>query len=211
MPLGAQENSVLERWLRSLRHKFLALTQECKLQSSQALGASCRASLLLLRNSARWGRQIERRNNRLGPPHATNHLRSNQGGRGALSERARNPGLQTKSPATALKFPASDEEKMLVHQAMRELKQSLAKSAQLAEHLIYLLDDNFLAITAEYRKELFPSMNKISNALWQLNIRFFKTLTQKERIIASENEAEWITNDSDLLTCIDRCSTSSYT
>jgi len=89
-----------------------------------------------------------------------------------------------------LKFPASDEEKMLVHQAMRELKQSLAKSAQLAESLIYLLDDNFLAITAEYRKELFPSMDKISNALWQLNIRFFRTLTQKERIIASENEAE---------------------
>jgi hypothetical protein len=89
-----------------------------------------------------------------------------------------------------LKFPASDEEKMLVHQAMRELKQSLAKSAQLAEHLIYLLDDNFLAITAEYRKELFPSMSKIESALWQLSIRFFKTLTQKERIIKSESEAE---------------------
>lgn len=89
-----------------------------------------------------------------------------------------------------MKFPASDEEKMLVHQAMRELKQSLAKSAQLAESLIYLLDDNFLAITAEYRKELFPSVDKISGALWQLNLRFFKTLTQKERIIASESEAE---------------------
>lgn len=89
-----------------------------------------------------------------------------------------------------MKFPASDQEKMLVHQAMRELKESLAKSAQLAERLIYLLDENFLAITAEYRKELFPSMDKISNALWQLNVRFFRTLTQKERIIKSENEAE---------------------
>ena len=88
-----------------------------------------------------------------------------------------------------MNFPASDEEKMLVHQAMRELKQSLARSAQLAEHLIYLLDDNFLAVTAEYRKELFPSIDKINSALWQLNLRFFKTLTQKERIIASEKES----------------------
>lgn len=79
---------------------------------------------------------------------------------------------------------------MLVHQAMRELKQSLAKSAQLAEHLIDLLDDNFLAITAEYRKELFPSVDKISSALWKLNLRFFKTLTQKERIIASNEQSE---------------------
>ncbi|MGA0163942.1 MAG: hypothetical protein ACO3LE_06775, partial [Bdellovibrionota bacterium] len=167
-----------------------ALTQDCKLQSSQALGASCRASLLLLRDSARWGRQIERRKNRLGPPHATNHLRSNQGGGEALSECARNQGLQTKSPATALKFPASDEEKMLVHQAMRELKQSLAKSAQLAESLLYMLDENFLAVTAEYRKELLPDIDRIGAAMWQLNIRFLRTLTQKERIIKSENEAE---------------------
>ncbi len=85
-----------------------------------------------------------------------------------------------------MNFPASDQEKMLVHEAMRELKQSLAKSAQLAEHLIYLLDDNFLAVTAEYRKELFPSIDRINSALWKLNLRFFKTLTQKERIIAGE-------------------------
>jgi hypothetical protein len=89
-----------------------------------------------------------------------------------------------------LKFPASDKEKMLVHQAMRELKESLAKSAQLAEELIYLLDDNFLAVTAQYRKELFPAIDRIGSAMWQLNLRFFKTLTQKERIIKSENEAE---------------------
>ena len=207
MPLGAKQNPMLECWLRSLRHKFLAFTQDCTLGSSQALGASCRVFLLLLRDSAqrdgRWA-------NHFWPSHATNHLRSDQGGGGALSECARNQGLQTKSPAATLKFPASDEEKMLVHQAMRELKQSLAKSAQLAESLIYLLDDNFLAITAEYRKELFPSMDKISNALWQLNIRFFRTLTQKERIIASENEAEWIANDVDLLTCIDRWSSIPY-
>jgi len=79
---------------------------------------------------------------------------------------------------------------MLVHQSMRELKQSLAKSAKLAEELIYLLDENFLAITAEYRKELFPDIDRISSAMWQLNIRFFRTLIQKERIIASENEAK---------------------
>ena len=79
---------------------------------------------------------------------------------------------------------------MLVHQAMRELKESLAKSAQLAEELIYLLDDNFLAVTAQYRKELFPSIDRIGSAIWQFNLRFFKTLTQKERIIKSENEAE---------------------
>lgn len=89
-----------------------------------------------------------------------------------------------------MKFPASDEEKMLVHQAMRELKQSLAKSAQLAESLHYMLDENFLAVTAEYRKELLPDIDRIGAAMWQLNIRFFRTLTQKERIIKSENEAE---------------------
>lgn len=79
---------------------------------------------------------------------------------------------------------------MLVHQKVRELKESLAKSAILAESLTDLLDENFLAITAQYRKELFPDFDRISVVFWKLNLRFFKTLTQKERIIPSQNEAQ---------------------
>lgn len=89
-----------------------------------------------------------------------------------------------------MNFPASDEEKMLVHEAVRELKQSLARSAKLAEHLVNILDDNFLALSHQYRKELFPSVDQICAALWKINIRFIKTLTQKERIIKSENKTE---------------------
>jgi uncharacterized membrane protein (DUF106 family) len=85
-----------------------------------------------------------------------------------------------------LNFPASDEETRLVHQSMRELKDALEKAAILSEKLVDTLEDNFLAVTSDYRKELFPAQTRICSSIWKLSILFFRTLTQKQRIIPSE-------------------------
>lgn len=83
-------------------------------------------------------------------------------------------------------FPASDDEKQLVKDAIEKLRDSLAKSADLAESLISLLNDNFLAIDKEYKKELSKEYDKIGAAMWQTNIALHKMLQHKERIVSKE-------------------------
>lgn len=87
-------------------------------------------------------------------------------------------------------IPASDQEKKLVHQKMNELKESLAKSADLAEALISLLDENFLAIDKEYKKELTRDYTKIGAAMWQVNISLHKMLQHKSRIIGTDERVD---------------------
>lgn len=83
-------------------------------------------------------------------------------------------------------FPASDDEKQLVKDAIEKLRDSLAESADLAESLISLLNDNFLAIDKEYKKELSKEYDKIGAAMWQTNIALHKMLQHKERIVSKE-------------------------
>lgn len=83
-------------------------------------------------------------------------------------------------------FPASDNEKQLVKDAIKKLRDSLAESADLAESLIGLLNDNFLAIDKEYKKELSREYDKIGAAMWQTNTALHKMLQHKERIVSKE-------------------------
>ena len=54
------------------------------------------------------------------------------------------------------------------------------------ETLISLLNDNFLAIDKEYKKELSKEYDKIGAAMWQTNIALHKMLQHKERIVSKE-------------------------
>lgn len=82
-----------------------------------------------------------------------------------------------------MQFPASDEEKQIVHQNIAELVESLAKSANLASDLVALLNENFLAINQEYRKEIIAGAAKIDTCLWHLNLQIYNMSKNKERII----------------------------
>lgn len=85
---------------------------------------------------------------------------------------------------------ASEQEKKLVREKMSELLNSLSESASLAEELISLLDENFLAVDNEYRKQMEKEYQKIGSALWQVNVSLYKMLQQKSRIIAPETEGQ---------------------
>ena len=87
-------------------------------------------------------------------------------------------------------IPASEQEKSLVHEKMSELKESLARSADLAEALISSLNENFLAIDKEYRKELMKEYEKIGSAMWQANMSLHKMLQHKSRIIGTSEHTE---------------------
>ena len=83
-------------------------------------------------------------------------------------------------------IPASDNEKEIVHKAMSDLTESLARSADLAGDLISLLDENFLAIDKEYKKQLTKEYDKIGAAMWQTNLALHKMMQHKQRIIAPD-------------------------
>jgi ABC-type nitrate/sulfonate/bicarbonate transport system ATPase subunit len=69
---------------------------------------------------------------------------------------------------------------------MGDLRESLARSADFAETLISLLDENFLAIDAEYKKQLTREYQKIGAAMWETNIALHKMMQHKQRIISPE-------------------------
>jgi hypothetical protein len=83
-----------------------------------------------------------------------------------------------------MQFPASDEEKRLVHESVRELIESLSKSASLASNLVAFLNENFLAISKDYRKELLASVTEIDASLWHLSLQVYNMNKAKERIIS---------------------------
>lgn len=85
-------------------------------------------------------------------------------------------------------FSASDDEKLLIANAISSLKESLAESANLAESLISLLNDNYLAIDKGYKRELADEYTRIGSALWQLNLVLHRMMQHKERIISKDEE-----------------------
>ncbi len=84
---------------------------------------------------------------------------------------------------SAVQFPASDDEKQAVHESVRELIESLSKSASLASNLVALLNENFLAISKDYRKKILGSVTEIDASLWHLNLQIHNMNKAKERII----------------------------
>lgn len=88
----------------------------------------------------------------------------------------------------SFEIPASENEKQIIHKAMSELRESLARSADLAETLISLLDENFLAIDKNYKMQLAKEYDKIGAAMWQTNICLHKMMQHQQRIIAAPVE-----------------------
>ena len=76
---------------------------------------------------------------------------------------------------------------MLFRSAMRELRESLMNSSRLAEEFVAMLNDNFLAIDDEHRKELFVASMGIDVALWDMNVSLHKMRNHQSRIISKES------------------------
>jgi hypothetical protein len=85
-------------------------------------------------------------------------------------------------------IPASKEEKRLVHESMGKLKNKLLECSELAKEMIAMLEENYLAIDQEYKKQLSRETETIMCVMWKLNIRLYKMQDQKTRIISPEIE-----------------------
>lgn len=70
--------------------------------------------------------------------------------------------------------------------SVRELEIAMCQAATLSANLIEILEDNFLAIDKNYRKQILIHEEKIMSNLWKLNIVLCKMNNFKERIISSE-------------------------
>ena len=70
---------------------------------------------------------------------------------------------------------------------MHELRESLMKSSKLAEKFVAMLNDNFLAIDDQHRKELLVASMGIDVALWDMNVSLHKMRNHQSRIISKES------------------------
>ena len=85
-----------------------------------------------------------------------------------------------------IQIAASDAEKELVHNCVYKLKNQLEECATQVKKLLEVLDENYLAIGSEYKKELSKDLETISACMFQVNIRLYKMQDQKARIIEAE-------------------------
>lgn len=83
-----------------------------------------------------------------------------------------------------MKFPASDEEKQLVHLSCRTLDKSLADAVNLMNALENLLKENHIAIDKEYRKIIFDKIGQICSCEWRIKLQAFHMNEFKERVIS---------------------------
>ena len=83
------------------------------------------------------------------------------------------------------KFPASEQEKKLVHEKMDELKKSLSHSADLIEDLVACLKENELAVSEEYRQQLVNEDRRIGSKMFEINCALYWIHRKKkpERVI----------------------------
>ena len=84
-----------------------------------------------------------------------------------------------------MQFPASENEKRLVHLHVCVLKEKLEDAARVAKELEGVLIENHLAIDNEYRKLLLEDMVGLDSLAWQLNVQTAKMNNRKERIISA--------------------------
>lgn len=85
-------------------------------------------------------------------------------------------------------FPASEEEKKLIHELASELKKSISHSVELAQKLEESLKENHLAIENNYREQINRSLHPFYTIMWNINVQLYKLQDQKSRIIASEEK-----------------------
>lgn len=82
-----------------------------------------------------------------------------------------------------MKFPASDEEKRLVHLSCCNVRKSLGEAADSMNALENLLKENHIAINEEYRKIVFEKIGEICSSNWRIKVQAFNMNEFEERII----------------------------
>lgn len=80
-------------------------------------------------------------------------------------------------------FPASEQEKKLVHETVSELKKSIALSNELSEKLLSILEENHLAIENSYREEINRLSHPFFSTMFGINIQLYKLEDEKARIV----------------------------
>jgi hypothetical protein len=91
-----------------------------------------------------------------------------------------------------MKIPPSEKELNSVHEKIQELKTALCNAANLSEDLIEFLNDNFLALDDECKKNLTIESVKIGSAMWQINVQQYKMQEHRERIVSAKPEGQGV-------------------
>lgn len=86
-----------------------------------------------------------------------------------------------------MNFPASQKEIEFVNGTIIECRDCLARAAIEIAELHSYLDENYLAIDAECKKELDKQITDIESKMWALKIMFVKMRNNPERIIKKES------------------------
>lgn len=82
-----------------------------------------------------------------------------------------------------MKFPASEKEKEIIHESAQDLVQSLEVSARLAQELIDKLNENFLSIDKDYKKEFSDLAARVDVCMWKMNLQLYSMREHPERIL----------------------------
>lgn len=85
-------------------------------------------------------------------------------------------------------FPASEQEKKLVHETIDELKRAIAQSNEHAQKLLDALKDNHLAIENDYREEINRLSYPFFSRMFDINVQLYKLQDQKARIVTRPAE-----------------------
>ena len=80
-------------------------------------------------------------------------------------------------------FPASDEEKQLVHSAILRLQKAQNEATQAAADLLRILEEEALAVDERYLKKHYES-TQIGSLMFNVRIRRIKMEKSPERIIS---------------------------
>jgi len=70
-----------------------------------------------------------------------------------------------------ISFPVSEQEKQLVHSAIVKLQKNLKEAAQAAKDVLEIFDDDFLAITEDYQKQIARELTEVSSAVFRIRIQ----------------------------------------
>jgi hypothetical protein len=85
-----------------------------------------------------------------------------------------------------MKIPASKQEVQMICDSTNELRESMRKSAEMAEKTIEMLKENFLSIDENLRKKLDAENVRINSAMWEMNVILYKMQDYGERVVSEE-------------------------
>lgn len=86
-----------------------------------------------------------------------------------------------------MNFPASEREIQTVRNLMNLCEESIQNAGITLDGLHGYLDDNYLAIDSEYKRELDKEITVIESKMWALKIMLVKMRNNPERIIKKES------------------------